>query len=59
VDTLPINRNEIDIMLAGLKDLQLYYTSDREWSMASKIDRIHEKLKINLSRYEDVGEISD
>lgn len=53
-DTLPISKHELEIMLAGLKDLELYYTSDQLWESARKIDRIHYKLKVNLSRYEEV-----
>ena len=55
-DTLPITRQELEIVLAGLKDLELYYTADRLWSRAIKVDKIHYKLKVNLSRYEEVEE---
>lgn len=56
MSTLPISKQEMEIVLAGLKDLELYYTDDRLWSRANKIDKIHAKLKINLSRYEEVEE---
>lgn len=53
---LPLNKSEMEILLAALKDCESYYTEDRKWKSASRIDRIHYKLKVNLNRYEEVDE---
>ena len=53
---LPISKQELEILLAGMKDLQVYYSDDRMWQRADKIDRIHRKLRVNINRYEEIEE---
>ena len=56
---LPISKQELEILLAGLKDLQLHYSDTGYWQRASKIERIHRKLRVNINRYEEIDNYED
>ena len=56
MNTLPVSKQELAIMLAGMKDLEIYYGNDGKWSQASRTSRIHAKLLVNLNRYEEIDE---
>lgn len=56
---LPISKQELEILLAGMKDLEVYYGNDQRWKQADKTSRIHAKLLVNLNRYEEIEEEED
>jgi len=55
-DLLPISKQDLDFLLTALKDCEVYYGNDQRWKLAGKLNRLHNKLQVNLNCYEEIDE---
>lgn len=56
MNTLPITKDEAEVLLAFMKQCETYFTYDNKWANAKLIGKLHAKLRQSLAQYEEISE---